>query len=258
MYEFSLNVTKGTADSDVVYGLFRSDVATVNIEVSPQEVFEFLKTKECAHDISAGVECVLVFAVATIPRAIRSTNKLEPLAVSSHTWLRSQPIALNVRYSFSKRILVIMCDQNLQTTIHELNAEIVLPHREVVSFEAPEVIVSTIDGGVKLDPTRKIVMYGAVVEQPSSVDGQSSNLLWTQVGYICSASICHVHPVNRSSVGPQSLDNISPSPNESPNLPKLQQATSWSSVIYRRRCALRSTTRALVGGIYIVDADKHM
>lgn len=37
VYGFSLNVTKGTADSDVAYGLPRSDVASVNIEVSPKK-----------------------------------------------------------------------------------------------------------------------------------------------------------------------------------------------------------------------------
>eukprot|EP00903_Cladosiphon_okamuranus_P012876 g12026.t1 len=84
VYEFSLNVTKGTADSGVVYGLLRSDVATVSIEL--------------------------------------------------------------------------------------------------VSFEAPEVVVATSDsGGLKLDPTRKIVIYGGVVEHSNDVVGQSSDLLWTQM-----------------------------------------------------------------------------
>lgn len=54
--------------------------------------------------------------------------------------------------------------------------------RKVVSFEAPEVVVATSDGGMKLDPTRKIVIYGGVVEQSSGVIEQSDSLLWTQVG----------------------------------------------------------------------------
>lgn len=35
VYEFSLNISKGTVDSEVAYGLVRSDVATVKIEVIP-------------------------------------------------------------------------------------------------------------------------------------------------------------------------------------------------------------------------------
>lgn len=35
VYEFSLNVSKGVADSEVAYGLLRSDVAIVKIEVIP-------------------------------------------------------------------------------------------------------------------------------------------------------------------------------------------------------------------------------
>lgn len=35
VYEFDLNVSKGAADSDVAYGVLRSDVATVQVEVSP-------------------------------------------------------------------------------------------------------------------------------------------------------------------------------------------------------------------------------
>ncbi|CBJ26947.1 conserved unknown protein [Ectocarpus siliculosus] len=34
VYEFSLNISKGTAESDAVYGVFRSDVATVQVQVN--------------------------------------------------------------------------------------------------------------------------------------------------------------------------------------------------------------------------------
>ncbi|CAM9699138.1 unnamed protein product [Ectocarpus sp. 12 AP-2014] len=78
VYEFSLNLSKGTVESDVVYGVFRSDSATVQIQV--------------------------------------------------------------------------------------------------VSFEAPEVVVAAKSDEGKVDPTQKVVIYGGVVEQSTAVD-----YFWTQV-----------------------------------------------------------------------------
>ncbi|CAM9178731.1 unnamed protein product [Ectocarpus fasciculatus] len=46
---------------------------------------------------------------------------------------------------------------------------------QVVSFEAPEVILIAKDDSPKKDPTKKVVIYGSVSEQPSSYD-----LQWTQ------------------------------------------------------------------------------
>lgn len=48
---------------------------------------------------------------------------------------------------------------------------------EVVSFEAPVVVVAAEDDGAKLDPTRKVVVYGSVAEQ----SGSSYTLRWEQV-----------------------------------------------------------------------------
>ncbi|CAM9766978.1 unnamed protein product, partial [Ectocarpus sp. 12 AP-2014] len=78
VYEFSLNISKGTAESDVVYGVFRSDVATAQFQV--------------------------------------------------------------------------------------------------VSFEAPEVVVAAKSDEGKVDPTQKVVIYGGVVEQSTAVE-----YFWTQV-----------------------------------------------------------------------------
>ncbi|CAM9473958.1 unnamed protein product, partial [Ectocarpus sp. 8 AP-2014] len=78
VYEFSLNISKGTAESDAVYGVFRSDVATVQVQV--------------------------------------------------------------------------------------------------VSFEAPEVVVAAKSDGGNVDPTQKVVIYGGVVEQSTAV-----GYFWTQV-----------------------------------------------------------------------------
>ncbi|CAM9342946.1 unnamed protein product, partial [Ectocarpus sp. 12 AP-2014] len=47
---------------------------------------------------------------------------------------------------------------------------------QVVSFEAPEVLLIAKDNSLKQDPTEKVVIYGSVSEQSSSYD-----LLWTQV-----------------------------------------------------------------------------
>ncbi|CAM9247691.1 unnamed protein product, partial [Ectocarpus sp. 12 AP-2014] len=46
---------------------------------------------------------------------------------------------------------------------------------QVVSFEAPEVVLVAKDDSLKQDPTKKVVIYGSVSEQSSSYD-----LLWTQ------------------------------------------------------------------------------
>ncbi|CBJ29756.1 conserved unknown protein [Ectocarpus siliculosus] len=46
---------------------------------------------------------------------------------------------------------------------------------QVVSFEAPEVVLISKDDSLKQDPTKKVVIYGSVSEQSSSYD-----LLWTQ------------------------------------------------------------------------------
>ncbi|CAM9232454.1 unnamed protein product [Ectocarpus sp. 6 AP-2014] len=78
VYEFSLNISKGTAESDVVYGVFRSDSATVQVQV--------------------------------------------------------------------------------------------------VSFEAPEVVVAAKNDEEKVDPTQKVVIYGGVVDQSTAVE-----YVWTQV-----------------------------------------------------------------------------
>ncbi len=51
VYKFSLNVSKGTEDADVTYGLPRSDIATVQVQVSPLFISEagFLhKQARCA------------------------------------------------------------------------------------------------------------------------------------------------------------------------------------------------------------------
>lgn len=48
---------------------------------------------------------------------------------------------------------------------------------KVVSFDAPEVVVAAEGGGKKLDPTRKAVFYGGIVEE----DSGSHDLEWTQV-----------------------------------------------------------------------------
>ncbi|CAM9220320.1 unnamed protein product [Ectocarpus sp. 12 AP-2014] len=47
---------------------------------------------------------------------------------------------------------------------------------QVVSFQAPEVVLIAKDNSLKQDPTKKAVIYGSVSEQSSSYD-----LLWTQV-----------------------------------------------------------------------------
>ncbi|CAM9462230.1 unnamed protein product [Ectocarpus sp. 4 AP-2014] len=47
---------------------------------------------------------------------------------------------------------------------------------QVVSFEAPEVVLIAKDNSLKQDPTKKVVIYGSVSEQSSPYD-----LLWTQV-----------------------------------------------------------------------------
>ncbi|CAM9232606.1 unnamed protein product [Ectocarpus sp. 6 AP-2014] len=78
VYQFSLNISKGTVESDVVNGIFRSDVATVQVQV--------------------------------------------------------------------------------------------------VSFEAPEVVVAAKNDEEKVDPTQKVVIYGGVVEQSTAVE-----YFWTQV-----------------------------------------------------------------------------
>lgn len=49
--------------------------------------------------------------------------------------------------------------------------------QQVVSYEAPEVVVTAKEDVAKHNPTRSVVVYGGVVEQSSSYD-----LLWTQVG----------------------------------------------------------------------------
>lgn len=51
-----------------------------------------------------------------------------------------------------------------------------LLRNKVVSFEAPEVVLIAKDDSSKKDPTKKVVIYGSVSEQPSSYD-----LQWTQV-----------------------------------------------------------------------------
>ena len=48
---------------------------------------------------------------------------------------------------------------------------------EVVSFEAPVVVVAAEDDGAKLDPARKVVVYGGVEAQ----DTGSYTLRWDQV-----------------------------------------------------------------------------
>ncbi|CAM9236501.1 unnamed protein product [Ectocarpus fasciculatus] len=50
VYEFSLNITKGTADSDVVYGVLRSDVATVQVHVVSFEAPEVVVAAKSDED----------------------------------------------------------------------------------------------------------------------------------------------------------------------------------------------------------------
>lgn len=64
VYEFSLNVTKGVPDADVVYGLLRSDVAIVNVEVSPNLGSPANNRCRCCYYYLSS--CV------TVPRAVRS------------------------------------------------------------------------------------------------------------------------------------------------------------------------------------------
>ncbi|CAN0418217.1 unnamed protein product, partial [Ectocarpus sp. 12 AP-2014] len=47
---------------------------------------------------------------------------------------------------------------------------------QVVSFEAPEVVVAAKSDEGKVDPTQKVVIYGGVVEQSTAVE-----YFWTQV-----------------------------------------------------------------------------
>lgn len=52
------------------------------------------------------------------------------------------------------------------------------PRRDkVVSFEAPEVVVAAKDGTLKHNPTKKVAVFGSVVEQT----GHDYELQWTQV-----------------------------------------------------------------------------
>ena len=50
---------------------------------------------------------------------------------------------------------------------------------KVVSFDAPVVVVAAEDDGAKLDPTRKVVVYGSVEAQ----DTGPYTLRWDQVRY---------------------------------------------------------------------------
>lgn len=64
---------------------------------------------------------------------------------------------------------------------------------KVVSFEAPVVVVAAEDDGAKLDPTRKVVVYGSVEAQASG----SYTLQWNQVRYAWPSSFDPPHS-NRS------------------------------------------------------------
>lgn len=189
MYEFALNVTKGAADSTVVYGLLRSDVATVSIEVSQKRCSNsFYPPKAC---LSRDALQVVNVTHAVSPQLPRTANDAPMHSAKNkrHSWPASQPIAhLAIWYPLSSFTVCIQGLQNLRRTSHP-------PCRQVVSFEAPEVVVATSDGGVKLDPTRKIVLYGGVVDPSSGVVEQSGDLLWSQVGNIsCSTPVPTVPP----------------------------------------------------------------
>lgn len=47
---------------------------------------------------------------------------------------------------------------------------------QIISYEAPEVVVWAKDDSTKYDPTEKLVLYGGVANASSTYD-----LLWTQV-----------------------------------------------------------------------------
>lgn len=107
---------------------------------------------------------------------------------NDHSWPASQPNIAPIWYPLSLVTICIQGLQNLRRTSHP-------PCRQVVSFEAPEVVVATSDGGVKLDPTRKIILYGGVVDPSSGVVEQSGDLLWSQVGNTsCSTPVPTVPP----------------------------------------------------------------
>ena len=67
---------------------------------------------------------------------------------------------------------------------------------KVVSFEAPVVVVAAEDDGAKLNPTRKIIVYGGVEAQ----DPGSYTLQWDQVRHTIQARIARcfdpvLHPI---------------------------------------------------------------
>lgn len=53
------------------------------------------------------------------------------------------------------------------------------PNPQVVSYDAPEVVVWAKEDSDKFDPTAKLVLFGGVVDASSAYE-----LLWTQVMWL--------------------------------------------------------------------------
>ena len=68
-------------------------------------------------------------------------------------------------------------DLNVHTT-NVADIDVARPNRvlQVVSYDAPEVVVWAKENNDKFDPTAKLVLYGGVVDAYSTYE-----LLWTQV-----------------------------------------------------------------------------